>query len=255
MENNLKVKRLNVLPYVKDNRDHVYKLKSVQVSDVIDLRENDSNVEDQGMLGSCVSNALCNAYEITVKKLYPNAFKELSRLFVYYHSRIFDDNLEDDLGSYIRDGLKSLKHYGVCAEELWPYNVEKFNEQPPPQCYLNASKRTITEYQLLLNNDEIIEVLNDYIPVTVSIEIFQQFNNVTKENNIIRLPNQFDYSLGYHAVLILGYNLNTRQFLVKNSWGNNWGDNGYAYIPFDYVGNFSNEKWVFTISTQSTSII
>jgi C1A family cysteine protease len=255
MENNIKVRRLNVLPYNKDSRDHVYKVKNTQVSDVVDLREYDSNIEDQGNIGSCVSSSLCNAYEIMVKKLYPNTFKELSRLFVYYHSRLFDDSLEDDLGSYIRDGLKSLKNYGVCSEELWPYNLNNFDMQPPPECYLNASKRTITEYQLLLNNEEIVEVLSNNVPVTISIEIFQDFNNVNKDNNVVKIPNSFDYSLGYHAVLLLGYNLNTRQFLMKNSWGSSWGDNGYAYIPFQYVSTFSKERWVFDISTQSTTLI
>ena len=42
---------------------------------------------------------------------------------------------------------------------------------------------------------------------------------------------------GAHAYSIQGYDDATKQFIVKNSWGDSWGDQGYAYISYDCIGN------------------
>ena len=42
-------------------------------------------------------------------------------------------------------------------------------------------------------------------------------------------------SIGGHAMLIVGYNDDKQWFIVRNSWGNKWADNGYCYIPYDYI--------------------
>lgn len=246
------IKKLNILPSKPDDRDHIYVGAKSKIADSIDLREYDSVIEDQGYLGSCVGNAICNAYEVLVKIKYPEKFKELSRLFVYYHSRFFDETLSTDTGSYLRDGIKAVKHYGVCNETLWPYDITKFDDQPPPPCYLDGAKRTITQYEILYTNSEIIEVLSAKKPVVVAIEVFSEFLSLTKDNNVVAVPNGYGYSLGLHAVTILGYNLAKQEFLIKNSWGSLWGDNGYAWVPFSYIENFAFERWCFDINNQNT---
>lgn len=246
----MKIVRLNSKPSKPDARDLAYAASQVQLPNYVNLKEFDSNVENQGNLGSCTSNAITNGYELMVKILYPDSFVELSRLFVYYHSRLFSDDLDNDAGAYIRDGLKSIKNYGVCAEELWPYNIEKYDDQPYPRCYLDATKRKITSYNILFTNEEIKEVLSGKRPVVVCIEIFYEFNDVTKENPYVKLPNTFTYSLGNHAILLIGYDDSINCFLMKNSYGNDWGDNGYGFIPYDYITEYACERWCFEINTQ-----
>ena len=38
-------------------------------------------------------------------------------------------------------------------------------------------------------------------------------------------------------MLIVGYSDAKQVFIVRNSWGTHWGDNGYCYMPYDYAGN------------------
>lgn len=37
--------------------------------------------------------------------------------------------------------------------------------------------------------------------------------------------------------MVVGYSKKTKQMLVRNSWGSNWGLDGYCYMPFDYFTN------------------
>jgi C1A family cysteine protease len=41
--------------------------------------------------------------------------------------------------------------------------------------------------------------------------------------------------LGGHALCFVGYDDAREVFIVKNSWGASWGDNGYGYIPYSIV--------------------
>jgi len=159
-------------PSPLDSRDHRYRSRSTQVSDRVDLRDWAGLVEDQGSLGSCTGSALTNAYEATVKIQYSEHWAELSSLFVYYNSRVFYEGFDQDGGSYLRDTLKAVKKYGVCREDLWPYDPGRFRDQPTPQAYADAQRRTITTYEVLYGNQEIIEVLNFGRPVLAGMTIF-----------------------------------------------------------------------------------
>lgn len=215
------------------------------------MREWDSLIEDQGDLGSCQGNAITNAYELQVKRLYPDRFVELSRLFVYYNSRLLDDAVMDDVGAYLRDGMRVVKKFGICSEKLWPYDVKKFTVRPTDECYADALARTITSYQSLETIDEVLQALNSNKPVVIGLTVYDSFNLVSKSNPVIHAP--FDHEThtgGGHAMTIVGYDLNKQQFLVKNSYGTDWGDRGYGWLPFEYVETEGFEKWVFDISEQ-----
>lgn len=45
---------------------------------------------------------------------------------------------------------------------------------------------------------------------------------------------------GYHAVSIVGYN--KEGFILRNSWGKRYGDDGYSVIPYDEFDKFT-ELW------------
>ena len=228
------------------------RIKEVQLDESVDLREWDSPIEDQGSLGSCVANAVTNAYELMVKYQYPNKFVELSRLFVYYNSRVISNNISEDSGAYIKDALAGVKKYGICSEELWPYLYDKFDDQPTPDCYQDASKRKITEYSFLTTINEMLAKLMIKHPVLIGMNIYEEFLVVDKDNPVLSMPTSISYPLGGHAVTALGYDLTKQLVLIKNSFGNEWGDNGYGWISFDYLNQESFEKWYFEITDQST---
>jgi len=244
--------KFNIKPSLPDDRDYIYKSDSTEVlRESVDLREWDSLVESQYDLGSCASNALTNAYELSVNQFYPEYFTELSRLFIYYNTRAAYGTILEDDGMFLRDGLKSLAKFGVCAESLWPYDLEKFDDSPTDECYVDAKKRKILKYQKLISIYYITQVLNNNKPVVFGMEIYDSFMDLNERISTVNFPGRKEKSLGGHAMCMVGYDLEKRLFLAKNSFGTTWGNNGYCWIPFDYIRQEGYDIWTFDIANQT----
>ena len=238
-----------------DERDYIYQRTTAELKSIVDLRQFDSLIENQMDLGSCVGNAITNCYELQVKQLYPNTFVDLSRLFVYYNARLLDGTVDTDVGTTIRGGIKAGNHFGLCTEELWPYDVSKFSTRPNPECYRDGSYRTITHYQSLAGLADILDCVNNEKPVVIGTHLYESFMSLDKDSPVIEPPGYNDDYIGAHAMVILGYNLENKQLLAKNSFGVDWGEDGYCYIPFYYAQKEFFERWVFQITNPTTKII
>jgi len=63
----------------------------------------------------------------------------------------------------------------------------------------------------------------------------------------IAMPARGAVAYGGHAVLVVGYATGegegSGRFIVRNSWGDGWGDGGYGYLPFDYVTDYGIAAW------------
>jgi len=64
------------------------------------------------------------------------------------------------------------------------------------------------------------------------------------------LPGPNDRSLGGHAVMCVGFNDETRTFIMRNSWGPEWGDQGYFYIPYEYLTDpgLTSDIWALELT-------
>lgn len=241
--------RLLQLSSIKDSRDRVYRgPKAEAIQSKVDLRNYGSIIEDQGKLGSCTGLASTTAYEIMMRIHYPEQAVELSDLFVYFNSRLFYPSVGLDTGAYLRDSLQAIKRFGVCRESLWPYNISKFARQPTADCYADALTRTITEYELLLSDDDIVTILNSKRPVVISMELYPEFDMLTADNDVVPMPKESDKITAYHAMVLVGYDVAKQQYLAQNSYGTDWGNKGYCWIPFEYLRKHGLERWFFSIS-------
>lgn len=239
----------NVKPSKKDANDVAYHQKNISVPQSVDLREWDSPVEDQGMLGSCVANSITNSYELMQKKVDPSKFKELSKLFVYYHARYIENTVDSDYGVvYIKNALMAVKKFGVCSEDLWPYRINNYAKQPNPDCYADAYDRRIPSYSPVNTLTDMLENLAEYKPIVIGMSIYDSFMNLSKIDPTIPMPKTTDVEVGGHAVTVLGYSIVDNTFLIKNSFGIDWGNNGYGLLPFEYVRLYAFDKWVFDIN-------
>ena len=244
-----RVRNFNVHQSPPDPRDWQYVAEPSQLPREVDLRAWDSPVEDQGTLGSCVSHALTSCYELMTKKKYPEKFIELSRLFSYYHTRFLEDSVNEDAGViYLRNALKAGNKFGICSENFWVYDIDKFTVQPSPTAYMDACQRKISKYTALHTQEDALEALNSGYPIVIGMLIHESFMTITDKRPTMPMPDEYDYALGGHSVSIVGYSLPYQQFLIKNSFGPEWGENGYCWMPFEYFKNYVFEKWTFEIS-------
>jgi C1A family cysteine protease len=226
--NNLKIRSLS-------------KLK-IKLPSKIDLRSKFQSVYDQGNLGSCTANALCGVIGFI------NPLILGSRLFVYYNERMIADSITYDAGATLEDGIKSLQIYGVCQELEWVYDISKFTIKPPEKCYINALNNIVTQVNNI--NNDIFSMKNSLFnkqPFVVGIAIYSSFESysVAKTGKVSIPVRHKEKFLGGHAVVCVGYDDNKKVWIMRNSWGNKWGDKGYFYLPYTYLINplLSTDIW------------
>jgi C1A family cysteine protease len=92
-----------------------------------------------------------------------------------------------------------------------------------------------------------LEVLNLSYPIVIGMETYEGFMELDQTNSVVSMPESDSEMLGGHAMTIVGYSLPHQQFLAKNSFGEDWGADGYCWMPFDYVKKYVFERWVFEI--------
>lgn len=231
-------------PDFSDQRDIKYKItREVKLPDKIDLRPSMPPVWEQGSIGSCTGHSTA-AQCWFVDKTDP---KEPSRLFIYYNTRKIEKTIKEDAGASIRNSIKSVVRYGFATEILWPYNIEKFKIKPSKEAYSNAITQKITEYARVHQNEySICSALAEGLPVNFGFCVYESFESCNNVNPMLKIPGKTEILLGGHAVLLAGYDRKEKMYIVRNSWGQAWGDQGYFYIPFDYVHNktFADDFWI-----------
>lgn len=230
------------------HRDFIYRSQGIILPQEVDLRPFASPVKDQGDLGACVPSAVTSAYELLIKKHLPNQYTDLSTLFLYYNARLVEETIDHDVGvMHIKNALKVAKLCGLSRDSLWNYTEDRLTDRPSDDAYIDALSRRITSYKMVSSIDNIIENLADDHPVVVGMDVFEDFDSLTKDDPVVKMPWRGAYSMGGHSVVIVGYSLPNQQFTIKNSFGTDWGDSGYAYVPFDYVKACVFEAWTIGI--------
>ncbi len=245
----------------KDERDYKFSRTISPHSDLVlpkrvDLREKCPPIYDQGKLGACTAFTGCACREMLLDEK-----ETLSELFLYYVERDLNGDVKKDSGASLRDTCKAINKIGVCEEKLMPYNIEKFDHHPGRHAVINASKYRISAYKSLASLDEIKQNLTfRQQPVMIGMDVYESFKSKeTAETGIMFMPRKDEKKLGGHAVLVVGYkdvpkkrgyynkhnNNNSGYLIIRNSWGENWGDKGYFYMPYEYAdSDYTYDYWI-----------
>ena len=223
----------------------------------VDLRSKCPLVYDQGNLGSCTAQALAAAFEFNDG--ITNIFTP-SRLFLYYNERMLENSINEDSGALLSDGIKTLERHGICDEKYWPYDVTKFKIKPPTKCYTDAlSHRAYTVHNIGSDLNSMKNSLASGYPFVVGISVYSSFlsSDVAKTGNVNMPDRNKEKCLGGHAVLVVGYNDKNQKWIIRNSWGEKWGDKGYFYLPYLYLldAKLSSDLWNITKISSTAPIV
>lgn len=224
-------------PDVPDFRDFKLKLKApIPVPDKVDMESGFSECYDQDDLGSCTGQAIASVveYRYLTKGL---KLGTPSRLFIYFNEREMENTIKEDAGAQIRDGIKSIGKKGVCFEDMWPYDISKFAKRPPKKCYTKALDHQAIKYARVdQDEDSVLQVLAAKDPIVFGFSVYDSLmSKEVASSGILPMPSKKDKMHGGHAVTLVGYDLTKRLFKVRNSWGTDWAQKGYFWMPFDYV--------------------
>lgn len=239
--------KYNVRQDPSDWRDLPYSFARQPLREVVDLRNWASPIESQGHLGSCTGQAVVGAYELLLNKEVPSKFTDLSRLFVYYNARLIENAVNEDVGAYVRDAVKAVEKYGICSESIWPYKIQDFAITPSIPSYDDARHRNIKNYYRIFNIEDILDAVNKEWPVVFSMKVYDSFEDLYERGDTAKMPTTGESPIGAHAMCFVGYDLTKKVLLARNSFGTDWGMQGYCYIPFDYARQEVMDSWIFDI--------
>jgi C1A family cysteine protease len=203
----------------------------------MDLRSQFPPPYDQGSLGSCTSNAIAGALQFLELKEHEHPAVMPSRLFIYYNERVLEGSVSSDSGAQIRDGIKVVVKEGYCAESEWPYVENRFADKPPARCYADALKERVSQYLRLPRElVPLLACLASGYPFVFGFSVYASFESPqVKATGVVNLPEPGEDFIGGHAVVACGYDQAQRRFIVRNSWGSDWGMQGYFTMPFEYL--------------------
>lgn len=234
-----------------DPRDHKFAARrdtKVAASPQADLRHLVRYWLDQGNLGSCTANSasyLLDALRATLG-LSPLM---LSRLYQYLNARVLDGSPESDSGATIRSTIQAMVRWGACPESMWPYQIPRFRERPPEECYQFGADRQVLEYLRVDQSlGELTGAIAEGYPVIYGMMIFRQFEQLPS-HGMVSMPSLGEQPLGGHSGLLCHYWTDDRGqvwFTDKNTWGTDWGNQGYAHLPAGYILNpqLCDDFWI-----------
>jgi len=231
--------------WVKDHpdyRDHPLQL-ALGINQLVpkerDLRGDMPRVRDQGALGSCTAHAGTTVVEYVERYDHDPDHDALSRLWTYYYTRLLEGNKDSDSGATIRNTFKVLATRGAPRERYWPYTIGKFKDEPTAG-QRSAPHHRVLEYQSLTDGDEqaMKACLAEGYPFAFGFAVYESFWDITEDGKWDAERGHID---GYHAVVCVGYTENG--WIVRNSWGVDFGDNGYFYVPNSFMRDEAWDCW------------
>jgi hypothetical protein len=243
-------RRLGLIPMVASQ------YRSIQVNPTpltralpasVDLSGDMPPVGDQGNQDSCVAWSTGYAARTYLERMelqrdwnvsIPAA--QFSPAFVY--NQLVRGNCS--AGLTIASALDLMTTEGVATMTTMPYSDTDCQSQPSPQAAQYAAEFKISGYRRIdTQNLSVVKAhLAAGMPVVVAMDVDSTFMNLASNQEwASKGP-----TVGTHAVVLTGYDDAQHVFKLINSWGTNWGTDGYGYVDYNLFPSVAREAYIIT---------
>jgi hypothetical protein len=262
---------LNCLPSPKPEND--WTLDSAQKAGLVsaapslpnsvDLREDWWTIGDQGLTGSCVGWASADGvlrwHFVKAGRL--DKKTSLSVRYIWMAAKETDEFttrptsfIESD-GTSLKAALDIARKYGMVIDSELPFSSGKLYGGEEAVFYSRAATRRIAGYfslhKLAITPSQRISSYRVWLatqgPILTRFTVDKTFDGLNNDDSgtlDVYRPYPPETPTGGHAITIVGYT--PTSFIVRNSWGTGWGDNGFGYASRKYtVSAFTEAYGVF----------
>jgi C1A family cysteine protease len=199
-------------------------------------------IDDQQILNSSSAQACVDLVQYFERRAHGRTVG-LSKLFVYQSTqRLLNSHGSRDLD--LRSTLKAIVSFGIPNEQHWAYDLAKVDEEPSAFLYAFADRYKSIRYLRLDGRNrtgrETLETVKAFLVGGFpSVFGFSVPASLSNDGEVPYRPT-FDTVHGGQAVIAVGYDDerigNTKGALrFRNSWGRDWGEDGYGWLPYAYV--------------------
>ncbi len=217
----------------------------------VDLREYFPAVGDQQELKSSTAHACVGLIEYFERRAHARV-QSLSRLFLHQCATRLS-GAAPSAGADYRTAFKAMRLCGLPPENLWPYVPQQVDRAPDGFLYSFAAPYRSLSYVRLdprhATGRECLQIVRACLasgfPAVFGLAIPR---NIPRDGTISYRPT-FDSVDGGQAMIAVGFDdhwlrSSRGALLVRSSWGRDWGENGYGWLPYAYVEErLATEFW------------
>lgn len=226
------------------------------------------HVYDQGSTSSCTGQSTGNMIDQM------SGWTPRSRLELYWWGRVALGETDKDDGAYIRDVIKGAADKGAGSDSLWPFLPWKLHDEPSEAEMYSASRHKVSSYHRLQTRQDFQSCLAQGYAFVIGFTCYDDFvtsGSYVDKTGVLNYPTSGS-TQGGHAVCVIGYDddfgnsewgkkaasqgvsVPSKVYIVRNSWGVDWGNKGNFAVDAAYFENpnLADDAWTVRIGKNSS---
>lgn len=188
-----------------------------------------------------------------------NVTPRVSPGMLYLNARLYDEWEGDDYeGSSCRGALKGWHKHGVCTDEAWPYDPDEGPLPPRGEDWRREAPQVVLGAYYRIDAHSLVEMqaaIHEIHAIYVAAHVHDGWTRLRKAKNWAqaRIAPPVKPERGGHAFALVGYT--GEGFIVQNSWGKEWGWNGFALLPYaDWIEN-GYDAWALALGAPLDRVV